>query len=101
MMQDKLKHSVFARMPYRRRIVVDFDDLSTELFVVRDIQFLFVVKKSIKFFSLEKIVNQSARAFLAEYFVSQLHPIFHFSLSFLAGAYCHSATHIVVTWTPC
>jgi hypothetical protein len=26
---------------------------------------------------------------------------FAFLCLFLAGAYCHSATHIVVTWTPC
>jgi hypothetical protein len=44
------------------------DDLSTELLVIRDIQLSLVIEESVKFFSLEKIVNQSARAFLAKDF---------------------------------
>jgi hypothetical protein len=45
-----------------------FDDLGTELLVIRDIQFSLVIEESVEFFPLEKVVNQSARAFLAEYF---------------------------------
>jgi hypothetical protein len=48
--------------------VACLDDLGTELFVIRDIQFLFVVKKPIDFFPLKKVVNQSVRAFPVEYF---------------------------------
>jgi hypothetical protein len=47
--------------------MASLDDLGTELLVVGNVQFPFVVKKSVKFFPLEKVVNQSARAFLAEY----------------------------------
>jgi hypothetical protein len=54
-------------MPCGRRIVASLDDLSTELFVVRDVQLSFIVQESVEFFPLEKVVNQSARAFLAEY----------------------------------
>jgi hypothetical protein len=57
-------------MPRYRRIVASLDDFGMELFIVGDIQFSFVVQESVKFFSLEKVVNQSARAFLAEYFES-------------------------------
>jgi hypothetical protein len=45
-----------------------FDDLGTELLVVWDVQFSFVVQESVEFFPLEKVVNQSARAFLAKDF---------------------------------
>jgi hypothetical protein len=68
MMQDKLKHFMFARMLYRRHIVAALDNFNMEFFVVGDIQFLFVVKESVEFFPLEKVVNQSARAFLTKYF---------------------------------
>jgi hypothetical protein len=44
------------------------DDLSMELLVIGDIQFSLVIEESVEFFPLEKIVNQSARAFFAEYF---------------------------------
>jgi hypothetical protein len=44
------------------------DDLSTKLLVVRDVQLSFVVQESVEFFPLEKIVNQSVRAFLAKHF---------------------------------
>jgi hypothetical protein len=67
-MQDKLKCFMFTGMPSSRRIVAGFDDLSMELLVVGDIQFPFVVQKSVEFFLLEKVVNQSARAFLIEHF---------------------------------
>jgi hypothetical protein len=52
----------------RRRIVAGLDNLGTELFVIGDVQFPFVIQKSVKFFSLKKVVNQSARAFLAKHF---------------------------------
>jgi hypothetical protein len=57
-------------MPCRRRIVAGLDDLGTELLVVWDVQLSFVVQESVEFFPLEKIVNQSARAFLAKEFES-------------------------------
>jgi hypothetical protein len=44
------------------------DDLGTELLVIRDIQLSLVIEESVKFFPLEKVVNQSARAFLAKDF---------------------------------
>jgi hypothetical protein len=59
---------MFARMPCCGRIVAGLDDLSTELLVVWDIQISFVVQESIEFFPLEKVVNQSARAFLTKDF---------------------------------
>jgi hypothetical protein len=59
---------MFTEMPCSRRIVASLDDLSTELFVVGNVQFFFIVQESVEFFPLEKIVNQSVRAFLAEYF---------------------------------
>jgi hypothetical protein len=55
-------------MPCGRRIVAGFDDLGTELLIVRNVQLSFVVQESVEFFPLEKVVNQSARAFLAEDF---------------------------------
>jgi hypothetical protein len=55
-------------MPCSRRIVASLDDLSTELLIIGDIQLSFVVQEFVEFFSLEKVVNQSARAFLAKYF---------------------------------
>jgi hypothetical protein len=55
-------------MPCGRRIVAGLDDLGTELLVVRDVQLSFVVQESVEFFPLKKVVNQSARAFLAENF---------------------------------
>jgi hypothetical protein len=68
MTQDKLEHSVFAGMPCCGHIVAGFGDLGTELRVIRDVQFPFVIQKSVEFFPLEKVVNQSARAFLTENF---------------------------------
>jgi hypothetical protein len=55
-------------MPCGRRIVAGLDNLGTELLVVRDVQLSFVVQESVEFFPLEKVVNQSARAFLAKDF---------------------------------
>jgi hypothetical protein len=55
-------------MPGYRCIVAGLDDLGTELFVVGNIQFLFVAQEPVKFLPLEKVVDQSPRAFLAEYF---------------------------------
>jgi hypothetical protein len=55
-------------MPCGRRIVAGLDDLGTELLVIRDIQFSLIVQESIEFFPFEEVVNQSARAFLAENF---------------------------------
>jgi hypothetical protein len=68
MTQDKLKRSMFARMPCSGRIMAGLDDLGTELLVIRDIQLSLVIEESVEFFSLEKVVNQSARAFLAKDF---------------------------------
>jgi hypothetical protein len=59
---------VFAGMPCGGRIVACLDNLSTEPLVVRDVQLSFVVQESVKFFPLEKVVNQSARVFLTENF---------------------------------
>jgi hypothetical protein len=67
-MRDKLERSVFAGMPCGGRIVAGLDDLGTELLVIRDIQLSLVIEESVDFFPLEKVVNQSARAFLAENF---------------------------------
>jgi hypothetical protein len=61
---------MFAGMPSSRCIVAGLDDLGTELLVVRDIQFFFVIQESVEFFSFEKIVDQFVRAFLTEYFES-------------------------------
>jgi hypothetical protein len=55
-------------MPCGGRIVAGFDDLGTEILVVRDVQLSLVVQESVEFFPLEKVVNQSARAFLAKDF---------------------------------
>jgi hypothetical protein len=46
------------------------DNLGTELLVIRNVQLFLVVQESIEFFPLEKVVNQSARAFLLEDFES-------------------------------
>jgi hypothetical protein len=59
---------VFAGMPCGRRIVAGLDDLGTELLVIRDIQLSLVIEESVEFFPLEKVVNQSARAFLTKDF---------------------------------
>jgi hypothetical protein len=55
-------------MPCGRRIVAGLDDLGTELLVIRDVQLSLIVQESVEFFPLEKVVNQSARAFLAKDF---------------------------------
>jgi hypothetical protein len=55
-------------MPCGGRIVAGLDDLSTELLVVWDVQLSFVVQESVEFFPLKKVINQSARAFLAKDF---------------------------------
>jgi hypothetical protein len=68
MTRDKLERSMFAGMPGSGRIVAGLDDLGTELFVVGNVQFPFVVEESVEFFPLEKVVNQSVRAFLTKYF---------------------------------
>jgi hypothetical protein len=44
------------------------DDFGTKLLIVGNIQFSLIVQESVEFFPLEKIVNQSARAFLAKDF---------------------------------
>jgi hypothetical protein len=64
---------VFARMSCHGHIVASLDNLGMELLVVRDVQLLFVVQESIEFFPLEKAVNQSMRAFLAENFEGLSH----------------------------
>jgi hypothetical protein len=66
MTRDKLERSVFAGMPCGGRIVAGLDNLGTELLVIRDVQLSLVVQESVEFFPLEKVVNQSARAFLAK-----------------------------------
>jgi hypothetical protein len=48
--------------------MASLDDLGIELLIVGDIQFPFIVKESVKFFPLKKVVNQSARSFLTKYF---------------------------------
>jgi hypothetical protein len=68
MMQDKLECSIFAGMPCCRCIVASLDDLGTELLVVWDVQFPFAIQESVEFFPLEKVINESARAFLVKYF---------------------------------
>jgi hypothetical protein len=70
MTQDKLKRFMFAGMPCSGRIMAGLDDLGTELLVVRDVQLSFVIQESVEFFPLEKVVNQSVRAFLAKDFES-------------------------------
>jgi hypothetical protein len=61
---------MFAGMPCGRRIMASLDNLGTELLVIRDIQLSLVVQESVEFFPLEKVVNQSTRAFLTEDFES-------------------------------
>jgi hypothetical protein len=61
---------MFTGMPGSGRIVAGLDDLGTELLVVGNVQFPLVVEESVEFFPLEKVVNQSARAFLMKYFES-------------------------------
>jgi hypothetical protein len=68
MTQDKLECSVFAGMPCCGCIMAGLGNLGTELLVVRNVQFPFVIEESVEFFPLKKVVNQSARAFLAKYF---------------------------------
>jgi hypothetical protein len=68
MTRDKLERSVFAGMPCGGRIVAGLDNLGTELLVIRDVQLSLIVQESVEFFPLEKVVDQSARAFLAEDF---------------------------------
>jgi hypothetical protein len=48
--------------------MVGLDDFGMKLHVVGNIQFLFVVQESVKFFPLKKVVNQFAKTFLVEYF---------------------------------
>jgi hypothetical protein len=48
---------VFAGMPCGRCIVAGFDNLGTELLVIRDVQLSLIVQESVEFFSLEKVVN--------------------------------------------
>jgi hypothetical protein len=48
--------------------VAGLDYHGTELLVIGDVQFSFVVQESVEFFPLEKVVNQSARTFLTEHF---------------------------------
>jgi hypothetical protein len=55
-------------MPCCGHIVASLDDLGMKLLVVGDVQFSLVVKESVEFFPLKKVVNQSARAFLAKDF---------------------------------
>jgi hypothetical protein len=57
MTRDKLEHSVFAGMLCCGRIVASLDDLSTELLIIGDIQLSLVIKESVEFFPLEKVVN--------------------------------------------
>jgi hypothetical protein len=68
MIQNKLKRFVFAGMPGYRRIMASLDDFGMEFLVIGNVQFFFIVQESVKLFSLKKVVNQSARAFFAEYF---------------------------------
>jgi hypothetical protein len=70
MMRDKLECFIFAGMPCRRRIMAGLDNLGMELLIVRNVQLSFIIEESVEFFPLEKIVNQSVRAFLAKYFES-------------------------------
>jgi hypothetical protein len=50
------------------RVVAGLDDFGMELFIVRNVQLSLVIEESVEFFSLEKVVNLSTRAFLAKYF---------------------------------
>jgi hypothetical protein len=59
---------VFAGMPCCGCIMAGFNNLSTKLLVIGNVQFPFVVEESVEFLPLKKVVNQSARAFLVEYF---------------------------------
>jgi hypothetical protein len=48
--------------------MASLDNLGIELLVIRNIQLSFVIEESVEFFPFEKIVDQSARIFLAKDF---------------------------------
>jgi hypothetical protein len=54
---------VFARISSGRGIMAGFDNVATELFIVRDIEFSLVINESILFLPLKEAIKELARSF--------------------------------------
>jgi hypothetical protein len=46
-----------------RRVMAELDNVATELFIVRDIEFSLVVNKSVLLFPFKKTIKESTRSF--------------------------------------
>jgi hypothetical protein len=54
---------MFARISSGRRVMAGLDDIAVELFIVRDIEFSFVINESILFFPFKEAIEELARSF--------------------------------------
>jgi hypothetical protein len=54
---------MFARISSGRRVMTELDDVTTELFIIKDIEFSLVINKSILLFPFKETVKESTRSF--------------------------------------
>jgi hypothetical protein len=50
-------------MSSSKRVITELDDVATELFIVRDIEFSLIINKSILLFLFKEIIKESTRSF--------------------------------------
>jgi hypothetical protein len=54
---------VFARISSSRGVMTGFDDVATEFFIIEDIEFSFVINKSVLLFPFKEAIQKSMRSF--------------------------------------
>jgi hypothetical protein len=54
---------MFARISSSRGVMTELDNVATELFIIRNIEFFFVINKSILLFPFKKAINESSKPF--------------------------------------
>jgi hypothetical protein len=64
---------MFARMSSGRGVMAGLDNVATELFMVRDIEFSLVIDKSVLLFPFKEAVEESTRFFGLERLESLSH----------------------------
>jgi hypothetical protein len=62
-MEHQFQGAVFASMSSGRGVMTGLDDVTTELFIVGNIEFSFVINKSILFFPFKEAVEELTRSF--------------------------------------
>jgi hypothetical protein len=54
---------MFAKMPSSRGVMAGLDDVATELFIIRDIEFSLIIDESVLLFPFKKAIKKLTRFF--------------------------------------